>query len=90
MQFDVLYFETWGSTQPYVAFSALLFCSYFFVFGGTHTTLNSLKLHEPVSVLSCITPFYLAREWCLSPVSCGLRSRHIFPPVILGASPVSV
>jgi hypothetical protein len=52
MQFVVMYFETWGNTQPYAAFSALVFCSCFIVFGVTRTALNSLKPHEPVSVVS--------------------------------------
>ena len=52
MQFGVIYFETWGSTQPYVVFMTLVFCSCFFVFGRTHMTPNSLILHESVSDVS--------------------------------------
>ena len=52
MHCGVIYLETRGSTQPYVAFLTLLFCSHFFAFGGTHTTPNSLILHESVSVVS--------------------------------------
>ena len=46
MQLGVIYLETWGSTQPYVAFSTLEFCSCFFVFGATHTAANSFTLHN--------------------------------------------
>jgi hypothetical protein len=49
MQLCMIYLETWGSTQPCVALSILDFCSFFFVFGGTHTSPNSLTLHKPVS-----------------------------------------
>jgi hypothetical protein len=54
MQFDVIYtyLETWGSTQPYFAFLTFAFCSNFLVFGRSHMAPNSLKLHEPVSVVS--------------------------------------
>jgi len=38
MEFSVMYLETWGTTQPCVAFSALEFCSCFFVFVQTHDT----------------------------------------------------
>jgi len=51
MQFGVMYFETWHSTWPYVAFCTLVFCSCVFVFGGTHMAPNSLTLLEPVSCL---------------------------------------
>jgi hypothetical protein len=44
MQFCMIYLETWDSTQPYVAFSTLDYRSFFFVFGGTHTSPNSLTL----------------------------------------------
>ena len=50
-QFGVIYFKTWGSTQPYVVFWTLVFCSGF-MFGQTHKAPNSLTLHEPVSVVS--------------------------------------
>jgi hypothetical protein len=49
MQFGVIYLETWGSTQPYVALSTLEFRSCFFVFGGTHTAVNSFTLHKPIA-----------------------------------------
>jgi hypothetical protein len=52
MQFGVKYLETWVSTQPYFAFLTFAFCSYFLVFGVSHTAPNSLTLHEPVSVVS--------------------------------------
>jgi hypothetical protein len=52
MQFGVIYLETWGSTQSCVAFLTLDFRSFFFVFGGTHTSPNSLTLHKPVSDFS--------------------------------------
>jgi hypothetical protein len=51
MQFGVTYFETWGSTQPHVAFSTLVFCSCFFVFCWTQKALKSLTLHEPESAV---------------------------------------
>jgi hypothetical protein len=46
MQFGVIYLETWGSTQSYVAFWTLEFS---FVFGRTHMAPNSLTLYKPVS-----------------------------------------
>jgi hypothetical protein len=46
MQFDVIYLETWGGTQPYVAFSTLEFRSGFFVFGRTLMALNFLTLYK--------------------------------------------
>jgi hypothetical protein len=52
MQFAVISLETWSSIQPYVAFSTLEFRSFFFVFGRTNTSPNSLTLHEPVSDFS--------------------------------------
>jgi hypothetical protein len=51
-QFCMIYLVTWGSTQHYVAFLTLVFCSCFFVFGGTHTSPNSLTLHKSVSDFS--------------------------------------
>ena len=42
MQFRVIYLETWGSTQPCVAFLTLEFRSCFFVFGGICKALNFL------------------------------------------------
>ena len=41
-------------TQPCVAFLKLVFCTCFFVFGGTHMAPNFLTLHEPVSVVSWV------------------------------------
>jgi hypothetical protein len=52
MQFCMTYLETCGSTLPFVAFSTLDFRSFFFVFGGTHTSPNSLTLHKAVSDFS--------------------------------------
>jgi hypothetical protein len=52
MQFCMTYLQTWGSTQPYVAFWTLDFRPLFFVFGGTHVSPNSLTLHKPVSDFS--------------------------------------
>jgi len=51
MWFGVMYFETWHSTQPYIAFSTHVFCSCVFVFRGTHMAPNSLTLPETVSCL---------------------------------------
>ena len=72
MQFDVIHLETWGGTQPYVAFSTLEYCSCFFVFGGTHTALNCLTLHKPVSVVACVK---LAHGWNLSSLSCSQNAK---------------
>ena len=44
MHFGVMYLETWGGTQTYVAFSTLEFCSLFFVFGRTCMVPNSLNI----------------------------------------------
>jgi len=57
MQFGVIYLETWGSTQPYVAFSTLVACSCFFVFGRSHTAPNFLTLHDPVSFVFWVKCF---------------------------------
>jgi hypothetical protein len=65
MQFDVIYLETRGSTQPYFAFLTLAFCSHFLVFGGSHMAPNSLTLLEPVSVVFCIKFFCLVHRWGL-------------------------
>jgi hypothetical protein len=55
MQFGVIYRETWGSTQPYVALSTLEFRSCLFVFGGAHMVPNSRTSHKPLScILSCL------------------------------------
>ena len=52
MQSGVIYFKTQGSTQPYVSFLTVVFCSCLFVFGRTYMAQKSLTLHEPVSVVS--------------------------------------
>jgi hypothetical protein len=52
MQFGMIYLETWGDPQVYVAFSTLEFHPCFFVLGRTHMTLNSVTLHKAVSVVS--------------------------------------
>ena len=52
VQFGMIYLYIRGSTQPCVAFLILVFCTCFFVFGGTHMALNFLTLNEPVSVVS--------------------------------------
>jgi hypothetical protein len=46
MQFCMTYLETWGSTQPYAAFSTLDFRS----FAGTHTSPNSLTLRNSLVI----------------------------------------
>ena len=51
MQFCVIYLETLGSTQPYVAFLTPGICSCFFVFGGTRKALNFL--HCTIQCLLC-------------------------------------
>jgi hypothetical protein len=48
-QKSILVPRNMGSTH--VAFLILVFHSHFFAFGGTHTALNSLTLHEPASVV---------------------------------------
>ena len=50
----MMYLETWSCTKPYVAFLTLEFRSCLFVLGGTHMALNSVTLHKPVSVVSCV------------------------------------
>ena len=57
IQSGVIYFKTWGSIQPYIPFLTLEFHSCFFVFGGTHTTPNSLTVHMPGSVVSYVNSF---------------------------------
>jgi hypothetical protein len=57
MQFCVIHLKSLGSTQPYVAFLTLIFCSCLFAFCGTCTVPNSLALHWPVSVVSCVKSF---------------------------------
>jgi hypothetical protein len=54
MQFGVMYLKTWGSTQPYVAFSTLEFHSFFFVFGGTHMAASSFTRHNQCLTLMVI------------------------------------
>jgi hypothetical protein len=57
MQFGVIYFRTWGSTQPYIVFSTLEFHSCLFVFGGTHMAPNSPTVHTLESVVSWVESF---------------------------------
>ena len=75
MQFGVMYLDTWGNTQPCVAFSTLVFCSCLFVYGGTYLEPNFLTLHKPVSVVSCVKSFQLACGWGLSSLPFSLKSR---------------
>jgi hypothetical protein len=60
MQFGVIYLETWCSTQLDVAFLTLEFSSCFFVFGGTHTAVNSFTLHNQCLTLIVIQAFGLS------------------------------
>ena len=57
MRLGVLHLETWDSTQPCIALPTLEFRSCFFVFGRIHTAPNSLTLHKPLSVVSCVKTF---------------------------------
>ena len=72
MQFDVIYLETWGSTQPYFAFSTLEFRSFFFAFTGTHKAPNSLTLLKPVSVMYFVKSYF-----------CWLLDGVCFPCLVL-------
>ena len=69
MQFGKIYLKTGGGTKPYVAFKTPKFCSCVYVLGRTHIAPNSLTLHKPVSVVSSVKSFYLARGWSLSSLS---------------------
>lgn len=81
MQLGVICLETWGSTQPDVAFWTFKFHSCCFVYSRTHPAPSSLPFHRPMFAVSCVKSVYLVHGWDLSFVPCGLSSRN--PPHLL-------
>jgi hypothetical protein len=51
MQFGMIYFKTWGGTQPYVAFSTLEFHSFLCSWWNTHDIKFSYKAQASVCCL---------------------------------------
>jgi hypothetical protein len=89
MQFGVTYFKTWGTTQPFIAFSTLIFCSCFFVFGRTNGTEFSYT--ATASICRVLGQVFWVGSW-MGLVFFILQSevQSPFPPLVLGPSSVSV
>jgi hypothetical protein len=65
--FHVIHLETYGSTQPHVAFWTLEFCSCCFVFSERCTAPSSLPFHRPVFLCLVSSLFSWLMDWaCLS------------------------
>jgi len=57
MQFGMIYLKTRGGKKPSVVFKTPEFHSCVYVLGRTYTAPNSLTLHKPVTVVSCVKSF---------------------------------
>ena len=60
LQFGLIYFDTWGSTQPCMAFLTPAFYSFFFNFSATHSTEFSYPARASVCCVLSQAFFRLA------------------------------
>jgi hypothetical protein len=75
MQCDVIYLETWVSTQPYVVFDTCILLWFLCFWRNTRgTEFSYIAWH--VSVVPWVKSLKLAHGWGLFYLSWGLRSRH--------------
>ena len=89
MEVGVIYFETYGSTQPHVAFCTLIFHSCCCVYTRTCTAPSSLAFQRPVFVVSVSSLF----NWLMDGlVFLALWSEFQAPspPLAFDPSPTSV
>ena len=89
MQCDVMYLETWGSTQPYVAFDTCILFLFSYCFWNTCGT--EFSYIEWSSVCCALSQVFEVDLW-MGPVLFVLQSEVEAPflPLVLGPSLMSV